>query len=108
MKTEVHLTPETEEEVELLERLAEVREFGLKETDLDRSSVAGLFAQMSAGIAGQEDDPTENPDGAFECPECGQSATDATGGSLGEDPQVIPCGCETSWSDLPADLYLDD
>lgn len=108
MKTEVHLTPETEEEVELLERLAEVREFALEETNLERSSVAGLFAQMSAGIAGQEDDPQEMPEDAFECPECGQPATDAGGGSLGDDPQVIPCGCETSWDKLPADLYLDD
>jgi len=107
MKTEVHLTPETEEEVELLERLVEVRRFAIEDTELSPSSIAGIFAQMSAGMAGEEES-YETASDAIQCPVCGNNAQEVTAGEIGGKPIVEPCGCEADWDDLPPDIYLED
>lgn len=103
MKTEVHLTPETEDEVQLLEMLAEAREFALEEAEMDPASAAGIFAQMAAGLAGEG----EVEEGDYECPNCGRAATGVTGSELGGQPEVKPCGCELEWEEVPPELYMD-
>jgi len=108
MKTEVHITPENEEEVELLEELVKVRNYAVEETDLEREAVAGVFAQMAAGLAGEEGGMHGQPDAMFECPECGRPAQDASSGELGGSPRVEPCGCQTVWEALPADLFDEE
>lgn len=104
MKTEIRLTPESEEEVELLESLSEIREYALQEADMDPESVAGIFAQMAAGLCTEAREPAPE----YECPECDSPIEDVEAAGLGANPVVQPCGCETSYEELPPELYLEE
>lgn len=106
MKTDIRLTPESEEEVKVLEKLSEVREYALEEAEMNPASVGGIFAQMAAGLCSEsERNPPAEAD--LECPECGTPITDVTGNELGAEPIVEPCGCEVGWDQLPPELYFD-
>lgn len=103
MKTEIYLTPEDEDEVEFLERLADAREFAL-DAGLERETVAAMFAQMSAGIAG-EDGAVAEKEEELNCPECGTTLTDVTAAGIGEHPTTEPCGCTVEWDDIPPNYF---
>lgn len=104
MKSEIHLSPETDEEVTLLEKLADAREYALEEAEMDAGSVAGIFAQMAAGIAGEEE-TTETPGDILTCPECETEVQNIEAPGIGESPTIAPCGCTVKWSDVPADYF---
>ena len=104
MKTEITLVPETEEEMEFVERLAAVREYGIQEVGMDKEAVAAIMAEFAAGA--MSGDPTDSQE-TFECPECGTPVQEVTAREIGGKPIVKPCECEVEWSEIPPDLYLD-
>lgn len=106
MLLEIQLSPENEDEVEVLERLTDAREYALEETDLSKGEVAAMFSQFAAGVALEID--VDEEDEGLQCPECGSNVENVTSMGMGASPIMDPCGCEVDWNELPPDLYLDD
>lgn len=104
MKKDVSIIPETEEELKLVEMLAEVREYAIQDAGMEPEEVAALFAQFSAGAIEGEfvGDQTDR----VKCPNCGEPVEDVESMGLGMTPELEPCGCEVEYTDIPDDLYL--
>lgn len=107
MKSEIHLSPESEEEVELLEQLSEARTYALEEADMDPEELATVFAQFASGMF-QESNAPGDDQSVHHCPQCGQLIEDVESPGLGMDPVVVPCGCPVEHERLPQELYLED
>lgn len=106
MKSEIHLTPETEEEVELLERLSEARAYAIEEAGMEPEQLATIFSQFASGMFTESGSAVDERE-SHECPQCGQRIEDVESPGLGMDPALVPCGCSVSHDDLPQELYLD-
>jgi predicted RNA-binding Zn-ribbon protein involved in translation (DUF1610 family) len=104
MNFDIEITPNDEEEVALLEMLAEAREFGLTETAMSESELAALFAQFASGLH------TETPDdegAGFDCPICGKAVRDVEARGMGQPPMLNPCRHEATWDGIPVD-FVDE
>lgn len=107
MKSEIHLTPETEEEVEFFERLAEARSYALKQ-GLDEAEIAQVFSLFATGMFNESAAPPEEDETSHECPQCGSLIEEVESPGMGMDPVLVPCGCSVSHDELPQELYLED
>lgn len=104
MKFDIHIIPNNEDEVELLQRLSNVREFGIEETDMSESEVAALFAQFASGLHTEEDKQEEDYY-EFPCPVCEGLVEDVQTPGMGQNPIIQPCGHEADWADIPLDYF---
>lgn len=107
MKSEIHLTPETDEEVEFFERLAEARSYAL-EQGMDEAQIAQAFSLFATGMFNESDASTEEPQGSHRCPQCDTLIRDVESPGMGMDPVLVPCGCSVTHDELPQELYLDE
>jgi len=107
MKTELGIEPESREEVEFLERLAEVREFGIEETDMTVHEVGAVMGYFASGVHNRQT-AQKSRRSKHECPVCGQEIKEVNSPGLGEDPTIEPCGCSVEYSDLDPGLFLND
>lgn len=106
MKSEIHLTPETEEEVEFFERLSEARSYAL-EQGMDEAEIAQVFSLFATGMFNESSRQTEERESVHKCPQCGSIIEEVESPGMGMDPVLVPCGCSVSHDDLPQELYLD-
>lgn len=104
MILDIQIKPESEEEVQFLEKLTAAREFGIDETDLTRAELASIYSEFAAGIA-SEIDVDRADDSYLTCPVCNTVVDDVTAEGLGGDPIVEPCGCTVEWNELPDDIF---
>jgi len=104
MKFDIHITPNTEEEVQLLEQLSQAREFGIEETEMSESELAAVFAQFASGIHTEEQEE-EKSYYEFSCPVCDGVVKDVQTPGMGEDPIIQPCGHTADWADIPLDYF---
>jgi formylmethanofuran dehydrogenase subunit E len=102
---------ETEEEKELLDKLAQLRqeslEMELSDEEYGRLLIAcGQLAMMkndSRRDASQTDQ--------VQCPECGEPVREAETVAIGEPPVLKPCGHSVEWEDTSdelRELIIDD
>lgn len=103
MIIDIQITPESEDEVTLIEKLTEAREYGLTETDLSDQEIAAVFSQFAAGITMEAD--VEGEEHGLHCPECGTPIQDVTSRGMGMPPIVKPCGCKSEWEDIPPEYF---
>jgi hypothetical protein len=104
MNTELHIVPDTEEEVEFLEMLADAREFALEEGGLEKDEVAAAFSQFAVGM--YQEGGKDRSD-RFKCPECGEPVEDAGSQGLGQPLVLEPCGHTAEYDEVPDELFLD-
>ena len=106
MKSDFRLEPETEEEIELFDRLSEIREYALDEVGLSREEVSQLFNLYASGVIDESFVGPQLPESP-ECPSCGRAVVDVEATGLGEQLTVIPCGHLVDSSEVPDSLFLD-
>lgn len=109
MKTDIYLEPESEEEVEFLERLAQAREYGVGQAGLSEKEIARIFNQFSVGILNNTNNIGEERDSetVYTCPVCNTEIEDIDAPGIGMEPTVQPCGHQPEYSDLPPELVVD-
>ena len=105
MKFDYNIEPETKYEEELIESVAMARnralEHGVSEDVV--STVLSLFAmRMGSGSPTDQNAPTGSV-----CPVCGELIEGVSISGIGSVPELVPCGCEVEYDDLP-DSVLDD
>lgn len=105
MKTDFYLEPESEAEIELVDLLAEAREVGLEKAGLSPQEVSIVFQQFAIGAL-HEPEQVSEPQAT--CPVCGTEIDSVETTGIGSQPIVQPCGCETTYDQLPEDLFLSD
>jgi len=106
MKSEIHLTPETDEEIEFFGRLSEARTYAL-EAGMDEAEIAQAFSLFATGMFNESAAPPEEDETSHNCPQCDSLIKDVESPGMGMDPVLVPCGCSVSHDDLPQELYLD-
>jgi len=107
MKSEIHLTPETDEEVEFFERLAEARSYALDQ-GMDEAEIAQVFSLFATGMFNESGEAAEEPEGTHNCPQCDTLIRNVESLGMGMDPVLVPCGCSVSHDELPQELYLEN
>ena len=108
MKFDIHIAPNTEEEVELLEQLSEAREFGIEETSMTESEIAAVYAQFASGIHTEEEEDEQESYYEFSCPVCDGVVKDVQTPGMGQNPIIKPCGHESDWADIPLDYFEEE
>lgn len=107
MKHEVQITPEDKDEMHVIQRMAELREYALSETDMDEKDVSSAFMLFAVGVFDETDGTRKTDESYPSCPECGEPIEDVKAKELGADPTVEPCGHQVTWKSLPDEVVQD-
>lgn len=105
MRNDIFLEPESEYEMEAINRIADARDYALDEADLSPEEVAAVFNQFAVGLL--VGDSQEESGESFTCPECDDVLTDVESPGIGMDPVGVPCGCSLSAGEVPVELWED-
>lgn len=106
MRSDIHIEPESDEEIEFIDQLSQARTYAVEETDMNPEDVAVIFSAFATGMF-SESGRDVRPPKTHECPQCGQELKDVETPGLGMDPRAVPCGCSVQYDDLPQELFLD-
>lgn len=109
MNIEIVLDPESDAEVEFMERVAMARndalDAGMSEEDVART--LSVFAEgVLSGSFENQDVGSENKESVV-CPLCGLTVEDVEVMGIGEEPVLVPCGCRVTFEELPQKVRDD-
>ncbi len=107
MRIDFVLDPDSQEEIEVVERLSDIRDYALFEADMSEEEFTMLLSQFQTATLDETWDPENFQSVQYECPECGGPVEDVVTDGIGADPVVEPCGHETTFRELPEELFLD-
>lgn len=107
MRVDFVLDPESQEEVEVVERLASIRAFALFEADMSEEGFTMLLSQFQTATLDEEWDEDDFSSTQYECPECGGPVEDVVIQGIGTEPVVQPCEHKVKYVELPDELFLD-
>jgi len=107
LRVDFVLDPDSVEEVEVVERLSEIREYALFEADMSEEEFVMLLSQFQTATLDETWDPDSFSSVEHECPECGVPIDDVVTEAIGANPVVEPCGDEVEFSQLPDELFLE-
>lgn len=106
MKFDPEFEPESEEEMEVIKKLAEVRAVA-DEIGMDDTEIAGAFQQAALLVlSGHEVERTATAGGV--CPDCQTPIKDIVADEIGQDKVTLePCGHVVGWDKIPENV-LDE
>jgi hypothetical protein len=103
MRNDIVLEPQSEEERELLDKMASVRQYGLEEAELSPQELSVVFSQFAIGC--HLADQSGVSQSSLECPECKEPITGVDVPGIGQEPTGVPCGCELEYDQVPQELF---
>lgn len=109
MKVNLTIELDSDDEEVLLSELAEARNRALQ-NGMSEQEVTRVFLIVAQGVLSpsfDEQGVTSVEEEKTLCPSCGSVVEDVEFPGIGEEPVIVPCGCEVEYDDLPQDV-LDD
>lgn len=95
---------ETEEEKELLDKLAQLRQESLEMELSDEEYGRLLIACGQLAMMKNNPQQKRSQESEVRCPECGESVREAETIAIGEPPVLKPCGHSVEWEDTSDEL----
>lgn len=108
MRVDFVLDPDSKEEVEVVEQLSDIRNYALFEADMSEEEFVMLLSQFQTATLDETWEPEDFSSVQYECPVCGGPVEDIVVEGIGVDPVVEPCEHETTFDELPEELFLDE
>jgi len=102
---------ETEEEKELLDKLAQLRQESLEMEVSDEEYGRLLMACGQLAMMKNDSRRDASQTDQVQCPECGEPVREAETVAIGEPPVLKPCGHSIEWEDTSdelRELIIDD